>query len=173
MTCNVTIVHFVSITEHIISWNICIYFILYNIFDISKKRKISLKIFNIFYALICGVQVTWPKQFKLRNKPAVADIIVWVDALIRSTLHHSVRELKATHTNMQLSLQRELLMINKFEIDHYVAEANKNIHCTKSKVGWWLDGWRNVTRVARTSMIRQAQVRLKPWIARTCSTPSK
>ena len=84
--------------------------------------------FAIFwYVLICCMYIMWPKQFKYWKAPSVDGSIVVVCALL-CTMY----DLKAAQMNMQHCLIQKF-MLYKFDLDHNVTEATKNICCAKGE----------------------------------------
>ena len=74
--------------------------------------------------LVFSVHITWPKQLKLWNEPAVVGSIVVVGALTQSALFYSVYDLKVTLMNDRCSLIQKLVARLKL-IEHNTAEATK------------------------------------------------
>ena len=78
------------------------------------------------------MDITYPKQFKLWQVPAVFSSIVVVGALTHCALLHSVCDLKAAQMNMQSSLIQELLLY-KFKLSYNTVKAIKNNCYTKGE----------------------------------------
>ena len=76
--------------------------------------------------LVCGMYITWPKQFRSWLVSTVVGSIVRFCALL-----HSVCYLKAVQMNVQCSLKQEL-MLYEFKLDHNALEATRK-NCVKSE----------------------------------------
>ena len=98
--------------------------------------------FAIFwYILVCGIDITWSKQFKPWKLSTVVTSIMIFGVLTHCILLHSVYDLKAIQMNVQCCLIWKL-MLYEFKLSHNTAGTTKNTcakgedaldHCTITK----------------------------------------
>ena len=86
--------------------------------------------------LICFIEITWSKQFKLWKVLTVIDSILVGDVVTRFALLYAVCDFKATQMNVQCNLTWKFISY-KFELGHNTAEAAESTVDHNSVTRWF------------------------------------
>ena len=138
----------------------------------NKNQKFS----NIFVVCTSFWYITWQKQFKIWKVPTLVDSIMVVSLQTHCALLHSMCVLMTAQVNVQHNQISELIL-NDFKPGHNTVETSKNVCFTKGEgaVDHSIETrcLKNFAWVAKTLMIVQAHIGLKPLIPRPCSKPKR